>query len=78
LGQANRFIKAEAGFFSFAAPKVKGLVLHFAAPESVLVGESPFNSEHDGSLKLPFDDGLLKSNPLVQLSARPTSVDFIE
>jgi hypothetical protein len=76
--QANRYIRAEAGFFKFMAPSMKGLVLHFAEQQTMEVGETVLRSEADGTLKLLLDDGLLKSNPQVRLATRPSSVDFAE
>jgi len=76
--QANRYIQAEAGFFKFMAPKMKGLVLRFAGPATVQVGAASLHGQPDGSLKLLVDDELFRKNPQVTLPSRPASVDFAE
>jgi hypothetical protein len=78
VAQANRYLEAEAGFFKFMAPRMKGLVLHFAGQQTVQVGERALQSEPDGSLKLLVDEVLLKTNPQVSLTARPSTVDFAD
>jgi hypothetical protein len=82
--QANRAIKSAAGFFSFAAPKMKGVVLHFSpgdAPVTARLGGADgrlLKADPAGRLELPMDDNLLAGNPVVVLSARPISASFIE
>jgi hypothetical protein len=82
--QANRAIKSAAGVFSFAAPRMKGLVLQFPAgdpPATARLGGPEgrvLSADAAGRLQLPLDDKLLASNPGVVLSARPGSASFIE
>jgi hypothetical protein len=76
--QANRYAEAEAGFFKFMAPRMKGLVLRFEGPQTVQVGEVTLRAGEDGTLKLLVDDELMKSNPGVTLGAVPSGADFAE
>jgi hypothetical protein len=79
VGQANRYIRGEAGFFKFMAPKMKGLVLHFKGYQRwVQVDEKIYRSDNEGIIRLEFDDDLLKKNPQVTLELRPVSVDFFD
>jgi len=82
--QANRAIKSAAGLFSFAAPRMKGVVLHFPAgdtPATAKVGDTNgrmLSADAAGQINIPFDAEMMASNPLVVLSARPTSANFAE
>jgi hypothetical protein len=80
--QANRLIRAKAGFFAFAAPRMKGVVLQFpvGAPATArLEGRpEPLATDEQGRLRLPLDDALLARDAQVTLSSRPTSADFLD
>jgi hypothetical protein len=82
--QANRAIKSAAGLFSFAAPRMKGLVLQFNSGEAratAKVGDPDgrvLAADAAGRIEVPFDAKLLASNPVVVLSARPTAASFAE
>jgi hypothetical protein len=78
VDQANRYIRGEAGFLKFMAPKMKGFVLHFKEARTVQVGETMLTSDEQGRLKIMLDEDLLKSNPQVTLEERPQSVDFAD
>jgi Protein of unknown function (DUF2987) len=79
VGQANRYIRGEAGFFKFMAPKMKGLVLHFKGGlRWVQVDDKILRSDNEGSIKLQLDEDLLKKDPQVTLEERPLSVDFFD
>jgi hypothetical protein len=78
--QANRYAEAEAGFFKFMVPRMKGLVLRFAGAQTVQVqvGDETLRAGEDGTLRLLVDDELMKSNPAVTLGAVPSGADFAE
>jgi hypothetical protein len=82
--QANRAIKSAAGFFSFAAPKMKGVVLQFPAggpPATVRLGDTDgrvLSADASGRIELPLDPQLLARNPAVLLSTLPQSANFLE
>ena len=79
VDQANHYIRGEAGFFKFMAPKMKGFVLHFKGYQRwVQVDEKIFRSNSEGIIKLEVDSDLLKRNPQVTLEVRPVSVDFFD
>jgi hypothetical protein len=82
--QANRVIKSKAGFFSFAAPRMRGVLLQFpegAPPATAHLGgaaEAKITSDGTGALRLPLDETLLSLNPQVVLSSHPATASFFE
>jgi hypothetical protein len=82
--QANRAIKSAAGFFSFAAPRMKGIVLQFPVgdpPATARLGDAAgrvLNADAAGRIELPLDEQLRDRNPAVVLSTRPQSASFLE
>jgi hypothetical protein len=79
--QANRLIRAQAGFFAFAAPRMKGLELRFNAGVAATVDGLPsgqVKADARGVVRLPFDEALLAKDVRLSLSAAPTAVDFVD
>jgi hypothetical protein len=84
VDQANRAIKSAAGFFSFAAPRMKGVALQFPAsdpPATARLGDAGgrvLSADAAGRIELTLDAPLLERDPAVALSTRPQSASFLE
>ncbi len=82
--QANRFIRGQAGVLGFAAPRMKGIVLHFAERDAQTVRLSgsgvneSYSTDGRGDLTLLFEGSLLAKNPMVTLSTLPVRAAFVQ
>ncbi len=82
--QANRFIRGQAGLLGFAAPRMKGIVLHFAdrVAQTVRLSGNGVEQSHatdgHGDVTLLVEDSLLAQNPTVTLSTLPVRAGFRE
>jgi hypothetical protein len=84
VAQANRLIKAQAGFLSFAAPKVKAVLLIYppGAPQTAhLIApgvERTISADAQGHLRIPRDERLEAAGARVDLSAPPLRFELDE
>jgi hypothetical protein len=80
--QANSAIKQMAGVFSMMAPKIDVVILKFAKPAELKIqgkdGVKLYNSDARQAIKLKFDAALLKENPTITVSERPTEAELDE
>ncbi len=79
--QANRLIVAQAGFFAFAAPRMKGLELHFPAELGATVEGlpgGPRKADAKGVVRVTFEEPLVQQDPALVLSTPPSSFDFFD
>jgi hypothetical protein len=82
--QWNTLIKEQAGVLRFMLPKFNAIHLHFAkaAQQSLQIvskdGNKTYTIDSKGELKLKLSDALLKDNPQVLLSEKPTWVEVDE
>jgi hypothetical protein len=82
--QANKLIKAQAGFFSFALPTLKAVLLVYppGAPQTARLTapgvERTIASDAKGHLRLPRDEPLEAAGARVELSAPPLRFELDE
>ena len=82
--QANKLIKAQAGFFSFAVPTLKAVLLVYppGAPQTARLTapgvERTIASDAKGHLRLPRDVPLEAAGARVELSAPPLRFELDE
>lgn len=78
--QANSAVKKMAGMFSIMAPKIDVVILKFTKPAELKVqtkdGVKLYNSDAKQAIKLKFDAALLKENPTITVSERPTEAEL--
>jgi len=80
VDQSNAAIKKMAGAFSVFAPTVKVVVFKFAKPAQLRIesrdGVKTYTSDAKGHIKLAPERALLKENPLIVASERPTEAEL--
>jgi len=78
--QANSAVKKMAGMFSMMAPKIEVVILKFAKPAELKIqtrdGVKLYSSDAKQAIKLKFDAAMLKDNPTVTVSERPTEAEL--
>src|SRR5471030_1030904 len=70
----------DAGMFSMMAPKIEVVILKFAKPAELKIqtrdGVKLYSSDAKQAIKLKFDAAMLKDNPTVTVSERPTEAEL--
>jgi len=82
--QWNTLIKEQAGILRFMLPKFNAIHLHFAKPaqQSLQIvakdGTKTLTADSKGELKLQLNVALMKDNPQILLSEKPSWVEVDE
>ncbi|UGQ47807.1 hypothetical protein [Massilia endophytica] len=80
VDQSNEVIGKMAGAFSMFAPKIKSVILKFDKPAQVTIqskdGAKQYATDAKNQVRLKPDSSLLKENPVMLASARPTEAEL--